>query len=62
VQDAAVSLVRPAIELKGFRQITLQPGEEKTVVFDMSVTELAFHDLKLRRVVEPGLFRAMMRA
>jgi beta-glucosidase len=56
VQEAVAGLDHPTMEQKGFCRIALQPGEEKTVVFDLPVAELAFNVLILRPVMEPGLF------
>lgn len=56
VRDEAGSVTRPVKELKGFRRITLQPGERQTVRFTLSARDLAFHDEQVRRVVEPGFF------
>jgi beta-glucosidase len=56
VRDDAASVTRPVRELKGFRRVTLQPGERQTVRFTLRPTDLAFHDQRMRRVVEPGVF------
>jgi beta-glucosidase len=53
-------VTRPVKELKGFRRITLQPGESRMVEFSISVNELAFLDEKMERVVEPGMFEIML--
>ncbi|WP_404421008.1 beta-glucosidase BglX [Nibricoccus sp. IMCC34717] len=57
VQDAVASLTRPVRELKGFARVTLQPGESRTVTFELPHEELGFYDRHNRFVVEPGLFR-----
>jgi beta-glucosidase len=44
------------MELKGFERITLQPGEERTVTFRLTVNDLAFYDLDMNRIAEPGSF------
>jgi beta-glucosidase len=43
-------------ELKGFQRITLQPGEKRTVSFDIKPTDLRFYNADMKRVVEPGAF------
>ncbi|MBN1999418.1 fibronectin type III-like domain-contianing protein [candidate division KSB1 bacterium] len=53
----AASVTRPVKELKGFDRIFLQPGESKTVSFELGVEQLSMLNLELKRVVEPGLFR-----
>jgi beta-glucosidase len=51
---------RPVMELKGFRRITLAPGERRTVTFELGPDELAYHGLDMKRVVEPGRFQVMI--
>ncbi len=38
------TVVRPVKELKGFRRVTLAPGEKKVVTFELSASDLAFWD------------------
>lgn len=54
VSDPVASVTRPVIALKGFKRVTLQPGERRTVVFDLDVRHLAFYDRDMRYQVEPG--------
>ena len=60
VRDRVSSVTRPVKELKGFRKVFLQPGETKTVSFDLGPAALAFHDVRMREVVEPGEFAVMV--
>lgn len=57
VQDRVGSVVRPVKELKRFERVTLAPGETKTVTFELPVAELAFWNIDMEYVVEPGDFR-----
>ncbi len=57
VQDLVGSVVRPVKELKGFQRVTLAPGETRTVTFDLPVAELAFWNIDMENVVEPGDFK-----
>ena len=57
VQDLVGSVVRPVKELKGFQRLTLAPGETRTVTFDLPVAELAFWNIDMECVVEPGDFK-----
>ncbi len=57
VQDKVGSIVRPVKELKRFERVTLAPGESKTVTFELPAAELAFWNLDMEYVVEPGDFR-----
>ncbi|MDR0657963.1 MAG: glycoside hydrolase family 3 C-terminal domain-containing protein [Mediterranea sp.] len=56
VQDKVASVARPVKELKRFTRVTLEPGEKKTVAFDLPVSELAFWNINMAKVVEPGEF------
>lgn len=57
VQDCVGSVVRPVKELKRFQRVELAPGEIKTVTFELPVEELAFWNIDMEYVVEPGDFR-----
>lgn len=56
LRDLYASITRPVRELKGFEQITLQPGETKTVSFSLSNQELGFYTNQGEWVVEQGDF------
>lgn len=60
INDVVGSVVRPVKELKGFEQIELQPGEEKTVSFQITKEELSFPNEDLELVFEPGEFKVMI--
>ena len=60
VNDAVSSLTRPLLQLKGFRRVSLQPGQTAEVGFELPVEELAFYDIDMKLAVEPGLFRIMV--
>jgi beta-glucosidase len=51
---------RPVMELKGFRRITLTPGERRTVTFELGPEQLSYHGPDMKRVVEPGRFQVMV--
>jgi beta-glucosidase len=57
VQDCVGSVVRPIKELKRFDRVELAPGETKTVTFELPVSDLAFWNIDMEYVVEPGDFR-----
>lgn len=57
IEDVISSVATPAKELRGFMRIRLEPGETRTVRFDLTPDDLALYDRDLRRVVEPGEFR-----
>ena len=56
VRDKVGSVTRPVKELKGFQRIALQPGETKTITFELPISDLAFWNIDMKKVVEPGEF------
>ena len=56
VRDLVGSLTRPVKELKHFEKFTLAPGESRNVTFTLTADELAFHNAKGERIIEPGKF------
>ncbi len=60
IRDRVSSVTRPVKELKGFRKISLQPGQTQTVALDITPESLAFYDVNMKRVVEPGEFEIMV--
>jgi len=56
IRDDISSVTRPVLELKGFQRVTLNPGEKKTLVFDIRPSDLRFFNIDMKRVVEPGSF------
>lgn len=53
IQERGASVARPVRELKGFRKITLAPGESKRVEFTLRRDELSFWNIDMKNVVEP---------
>lgn len=60
IRDEVSSVTRPVKELKGFERITLNPGETKTVTFEITPEKLRFYNRDMKRVVEPGIFEIMV--
>jgi beta-glucosidase len=60
IRDEVSSVTRPIKELRGFRRISLAPGEMKTVEFPLGFAELSFLNRDMHRVVEPGTFKIMV--
>ena len=56
VHDQVASVTRPIKELKAFERVTLQPGERRTVRFDLGPEAFRMWDIDMNEVVEPGLF------
>lgn len=63
IRDLKSSLPRPEKELKGFRKIKLQPGEEQEVCFKIKIEDLRFFDDSQHKwIAEPGKFEAIVAA
>lgn len=60
VRDLVSSVTRPVKELKAFRKVHLAPGEMATVELAITSDALAFHDIGMQYVVEPGEFAIMV--
>jgi beta-glucosidase len=60
IRDRVSSVTRPVKELKGFKKVSLRP--EETAVVDLEITpeSLAFFDVDMNYVVEPGDFTIMV--
>jgi beta-glucosidase len=57
VRDLAGSVSRPVKELKGFKRVSLEQGEKTTITLKIAVQDLAFHNINMEKVVEPGDFQ-----
>ena len=55
-RDLVGSINRPVRELKGFKRVSLKPGESKEVTFELPVSELAFWNRNMQYAVEEGEF------
>jgi beta-glucosidase len=60
LHDVVSSVTRPVKELKGFRRVTLAPGESTTVQFTLDREAFALWNEQMKRVVEPGTFEIMV--
>ena len=60
VNDVVSSVTTPLKELKGFKRVSLQPGEKKEIRFQLPFGELALLNREMKRVVEPGAFEIMI--
>lgn len=60
IRDQVSSVTRPVKELKGFQRVSLAPGEQKTVSFELTPEHLAFYNIDMDFVVEPGSFTVMV--
>ncbi|MEF2597067.1 MAG: glycoside hydrolase family 3 N-terminal domain-containing protein [Lachnospiraceae bacterium] len=57
IQDISASVVRPVKELKGFLKVTLAPGEEREISFEIKESMLRFLRADGTVGSEPGTFR-----
>jgi len=60
IRDKVSSVTRPVKELKGFQRITLAPGQTQTVSMEITPEHLAFYDIDMKYLVEPGEFEIMV--
>jgi beta-glucosidase len=60
VRDIESSVDRPVKELKRFSKVLLNPGESKTVEFELTKDDLSFYDVKTKSwIAEPGDFEIL---
>ena len=52
--DLFGSVVRPVKQLRGFRRVSLQPGESAEVSFDITPDMLSFYNIDMKYTWEPG--------
>jgi len=60
IRDLVSSVTRPVKELKAFKKVWLKPGGNTTVALDINPASLAFYDVNMKHVVEPGDFEIMV--
>lgn len=56
ISDPVASISRAVKELKNFKKVSLQPGEQKEVKFNVTTNDLKFYNTKLNYDWEPGEF------
>lgn len=56
IRDRVASRTRPVRELKGFKRVSLAPGESREVRFDLKRENLMFVGDEDHWIVEPGVF------
>ncbi|MED4229044.1 glycoside hydrolase family 3 C-terminal domain-containing protein [Neobacillus cucumis] len=61
IRDVESTMPRPEKELKGFEKVSLQPGEETTVTFELAKRAFAYYNVKLKDWhVETGTFELLV--
>jgi beta-glucosidase len=53
-RDEEATVARPVLELRGFRRVSLAPGERRRVTFRLAAEQFAYVGADYRRIVEPG--------
>ena len=56
VRDVVGSTARPKKELKAFERVTLEAGESREMTIELPIERLAFWNIDMEKVVEPGEF------
>lgn len=56
IRDLVGTVTRPVRELKGFERVTLAPGQEREVSFEITEKDLEFYTLDMSVEAEPGEF------
>ena len=63
LRDIYAEIARPVKELKGFQKVSLNPGQTRTVTFEITTGMLQYYDdAKGAWVAEPGAFTAYVGA
>jgi beta-glucosidase len=60
IRQEVSSVTRPIKELRGFRRVSLNPGETRRLEFSLGPDELSYLNRDMHRVVEPGTFELMV--
>jgi beta-glucosidase len=60
LRNVISDVTKPVKELKGFKRLSLKPGEAKRVLFELAVAQLGFYDRDMNYVVEPGTVEVMV--
>jgi len=60
IRDCVASVTRPVMELKDFMRISLKKGVTETVHFVINKSKLAFWNIDMHYIVEPGEFELMI--
>jgi beta-glucosidase len=60
VHDLVASVTRPVKQLRGFKRVTLKPGESTTVTLPIGPEALWLIDQQMNRRVEPGDFEILI--
>jgi beta-glucosidase len=56
IHQRVASVTQPVMALRGFRRLSLEPGQKMTVEFKLTPGDLSIYDQNMKRVVQPGMF------
>ena len=56
ISDKYSSVTRPIKELKGFKRVSLNPGESKEIIFELDKSAFAYYDAEMNYIIEAGQF------
>ncbi|TRX60062.1 hypothetical protein FNH22_08410 [Fulvivirga sp. M361] len=62
ITDSFSSVTTPVMQLRGFKRVELDAGQEKVVEFVLLPDDLALWNAEMKRVVEPGEFKVKVGA
>lgn len=60
LQDPVATMSRPVSQLKGFKKVTLKPGETRQVSFPIDINALKYWNARMKEVAEPGQFNVFI--
>jgi beta-glucosidase len=60
LHDTVASVTQPVKVLKGFKRITLDVRQTKTITFELNAQQMAFYDRQMNYVVEAGEIKVMI--
>ncbi len=60
LNDVAASVSRPNKQLKAFKKVELNPGQQETLHFTLTGLDMSFIGLEMKRIIEAGEFRVMV--
>ena len=60
IQDVYSSVATPALQLRGFKRVSLNSNEQKQISFELTPEDLSLWNKDMKRVVETGTFKVMV--
>jgi beta-glucosidase len=59
-RTVGASVTRPVKELRGFKRVTLKPGQSRRVTLELAIPQMAWLDAEMRLGVEPVTVQVMV--